>query len=204
MRLDAPNVEAKARKYGYLLAALAPVIYGVYWILHPSIWFNADPAATYFLDSLSIFAGDSYTFVDHPGTPVHLIGTFLLALTRPFFGSTEAFVNFHLSRPSVFFFLTNLFLITMNVICVVVFYKTVTSTLTRDRMLAGIALSTLYFALHTYSFPALTFWSHNSFNFPIGTLWLLWLFHELRQEEVPHRNRLLLLGLAAGMYALTQ
>jgi hypothetical protein len=204
MKRSTTEIRAKAIKFGYLIAVLPPVIYWAYWVLHPSIWFNADPAATYFLDSLTVFAGGSYKFVDHPGTPLHLIGSFLLALTRPFFGSQQAFINFHLSRPSIFFFLTNSFLITMNVICVVIFYKTVASTLGRDRMLAGIALSILYFALHRYSFPALTFWSHNSFNFPIGTLWLLWLFHELRKEEVPNRNKLLLLGLAAGIYAVTQ
>ncbi|MGE5642586.1 MAG: hypothetical protein ACM3Y8_06190, partial [Byssovorax cruenta] len=166
------RIEANAVQYGFLFAILPPAIYWIYWVLHPSIWFNADPAATYFLDSLSIFAGDTYTFVDHPGTPLHVIGSFLLALTYPFFGSQEAFINYHLSRPSIFFFLTNTFLLTMNIVCVVVFYKSVVSTLQVDRPLAGVAIASLYFALHRYSFPALTFWSHNSFNFPIGTLWL--------------------------------
>lgn len=173
-------------------------------MLNPSIWFNADPAATYFLDSLSIFVGNTYKFVDHPGTPLHLIGTFLLALTYPFFSNQEAFINFHLARPSVFFGLTNIFLLAVNLVCVIVFYKTVITTLNRDRLLAGIALAILYYGLHKYSFPSLTFWSHNSFNFPINTLWLLWFYNELRREQVPGTVKLLLLGLAAGMLAVTQ
>ena len=158
---------------GYFLIAIPLIIYWVYWTLNTSYWFNADPAAVYFLDSLSIFAGKSYVYVDHPGTPVQLIGSFLLALTYPFFGSAEAFISFYLARPGAFFLMANIFLLVVNLICAILLYRTAITTLKHDRILGGIALSLLFFTLHPYSFPSLTLWSHNPFNFPFGTLWLI-------------------------------
>ncbi|MDQ3003846.1 MAG: hypothetical protein M3R47_00460 [Chloroflexota bacterium] len=198
------QLERLREKLGLFFVVAPPLIYWIYWTLNSSYWFNADPAAVYFLDSLSVFAGYSYKFVDHPGTPVHLIGSFLLALTYPFFSSREAFINFHLGRPGVFFLMTNTFLLAMNIICILVLYKTVITTLKYDRIMAGIALALLYFLLHPYSFPSLTFWSHNSFNFPFGTLWLLWLFRELSKNEEIGRKKLMLMGFAAGILAVAQ
>ena len=193
-----------AERIGYILIAFPLIIYWVYWQLNTSYWFNADPAAVYFLDSLSIFAGKSYTYVDHPGTPVQLIGSFLLALTYPFLGSHEAFINFHLARPGAFFLMTNVFLLVMNILCVFIFYKTAVETLKQDRILGGIAIALLYFALHPYSFPSLTLWSHNSLNFPFGTLWLIWLHMVLRKgQEIP-QAKLILLGLAVGILSMAQ
>ncbi len=194
----------KMQRFGYLFVVIPPLTYWIYWTLNPSYWFNADPAVVYFVDSLSIFAGNSYQFVDHPGTPVHLIGSFLLALTYPFFSSREAFINFYLARPGAFFLMANTFLLTMNIICVIVFYKTAATTLQYHQTVAGITLALLYFALHPYSFPSLTFWSHNSFNFPFGTLWLLWLYTELRSNEEINDRKLILLGFAAGILAVAQ
>ena len=191
-------------KLGFLFIALPPLTYWMYWTLNPSYWFNADPAAVYFVDSLSIFAGQSYKFVDHPGTPVHLIGSFLLALTYPFFESPEAFINFHLARPGGFFLMVHLFLLIANLFCVFVFYKVAVRTLEQNRILGGMAVALLYFVLHPYSFPSLTFWSHNSFNFPFGTLWLLWLYSELRKDEEVRLPILLLMGLTAGILAAAQ
>ena len=188
----------------YLLIALPLIIYWVYWQLNTSYWFNFDPAAVYFLDSLSIFAGKSYAYVDHPGTPVQLVGSFLLALTYPFLGGQEAFIDFHLARPGAFFLMANLFLLGMNILCAFVFYKTAITTLNQDRILGGVAIALAYFALHPYSFSSLTLWSHNSLNFPFGTLWLLWLFSELSKDHEIARSKLLLWGLAAGVLAMAQ
>src|SRR5687767_11234988 len=198
------QLEDRVKKLGYFLVVIPPLTYWIYWTLNPSYWFNADPAAVYFVDSLSVFGGYSYKFVDHPGTPVHLIGSFLLSLTYPFFKSQKAFIIFHLARPGVFFLLTNTFLLAMNIICILVFYKMVVTTLKYDRVMAGISLALLYFLLHPYSFPSLTFWSHNSFNFPFGTLWLLWLFTELRGNEEIGWQKLMWMGFAAGILAVAQ
>ena len=191
-------------KLGFIFVAIAPVAYWLYWTLNPSYWFNADPAVVYFVDSLSILAGHSYKFVDHPGTPVHLIGSFLLALTYPFFENQEAFINFHLARPGGFFLMVHLFLLLANLLCLFVFYRIVATTLEHHRLLGGIAIALLYFLLHPYSFPSLTFWSHNSFNFPFGTLWLLWLYSELRKDRNVPPRLLILMGFAAGILAAAQ
>ena len=194
----------RAERIGYLLIAIPLIIYWVYWQLNTSYWFNFDPAAVYFLDSLSIFTRRSYAYVDHPGTPIQLIGSFLLALTYPFLGGQESFIDFHLARPGAFFLMTNFFLLGMNVICAFVLYKTAIKTLNIDRFLGGVAIALSYFAFHPYSFPSLTLWSHNSLNFPFGTLWLIWLFAELRKERDLPRFKLFLLGLAAGVLSMAQ
>jgi hypothetical protein len=194
----------KTQRIGYLLIASPLIIYWLYWQLNTSYWFNADPAAVYFLDSLSIFTGRSYAYVDHPGTPIQLIGSFFLALTYPFLGGQESFIDFHLARPGAFFLMTNMFLLAVNILSAFVFYKTATSTLKQDRILGGTAIALAYFALHPYSFPSLTLWSHNSLNFPFGTLWLIWLFVELRKDQEIPRSKLMLLGLAAGILSMAQ
>ena len=194
----------KAQQLGYLFIASPLTIYWIYWQLNTSYWFNADPAAVYFLDSLSVFAGRSYTYVDHPGTPIQLIGSFFLALTYPFLGGQDSFIDFHLARPGAFFLMTNLFLLGTNLLCAFILYNTASITLNVDGLLGGVAIALLYFALHPYSFPSLTLWSHNSLNFPFGTLWLIWLFVEVRKEQDLPTFKLIALGLAAGILSMAQ
>ena len=189
---------------GALLVPIPILSYWVYWTLHPSYWFNADPAALYFIDSLSVFIGKSYVYVDHPGTPVQVMGSLLLAMAYPFFGSKETFIQFFLTRPNVFFFMANLFLLAANILCALVFYKTVVRDLPQNRILAAVAISLLFLGLHPHSYPSLTFWSHNSLNFPFGTLLLLWLYRELHgSENIPPR-KLVLLGIASGILSVAQ
>jgi hypothetical protein len=173
-------------------------------MLNRNYWSTSDPSAWYFLDSLAIFAGKSYIYVDHPGTPVHIIGSFLLALTYPFFESREAFIRYYIAQPETFFILSNFFLLVANLLTVAVFYKTVTSSLKQDRVLAGVAVSLMYFAIHRSSFNSLIYWSHNSFNFIFGTLWLLWLYNEIQAEKALEYKRIILLGIAAGALVTTQ
>jgi hypothetical protein len=151
---------------GVVLIPTLPVIAcWLYWFLNRNYWFSTDPAAWYFLDSLAIFQGRGYVYVDHPGTPVHVLGSVLLGLTYPFFGDRQAFIRYYIAEPETFFVLANLFLFAANVFTIFIFYKTVCSTLKHDRFLAGTALSLMYFGLHPSSFDSITYWSHNSFNF---------------------------------------
>ncbi|MGE5642587.1 MAG: hypothetical protein ACM3Y8_06195 [Byssovorax cruenta] len=197
-------LQSKRDTIAALVVPLPLLGYWIYWTLHPSYWFNADPAALYLVDSLSAFIGKTYVYVDHPGTPVQVIGSVLLALAYPFFHSREAFIQFFLVRPNVFFFIANVFLLAANVFTAVVFYKTVVRDLTHNRILAALALSLLFFTLHPHSFPSLTFWSHNSLNFPFGTLLLLWLYRELRDREAIRPEKLILLGLGSGILSVAQ
>ena len=183
------------------MAAMAG--YWVYWTLHPSYWFNGDPAAYYMLDSLSVFAGGSYTYVDHPGTPIHVIGSLMLALIRPFFSNTESFIHFFINKPVAFFIMAHVFLLTAFIFTAAVFFNTAYYSLKNFRLAGAIALPLMYLVLHPQSFQALTLWSHNSLNYPLGTLWLLWLYNELRKGTTLGQNRILLLGLAGGILATT-
>jgi len=189
---------------GYVLVILPILAYYLNWAANPSYWFQSDPGTWYFLDSLSAFKGQSYTYVDHPGTPLHLIGSFLLALTYPFFNTSTEFIAFHLRRPEIFFFMAHTFLAVMNGITAIVFYHAVSTTLKHARMLAGIALSWAYFGFHIYSYHSIAFWSQNSLNFAFGTLWLLWLFLEIRKDRTLSKSKVFLLGLAAGILTVAQ
>lgn len=189
---------------GYLCVTGPIIGYWLYWTLHPSYWFNGDPAAYYMLDSLSVFIGKSYVYVDHPGTPMQIIGTLMLALTYPFFESTKAFVHFYITKPVAFFLMAHAFLLVSNIFAAGVFCNTAYSTLKRHRFIGAIALVLAYFILHPQSFQSLTLWSHNSLNFPFGTLWLVWVYRELRQEKELKSTKLMLLGFAVGTLAIAQ
>ncbi|HSJ89098.1 MAG TPA: hypothetical protein VK909_17945, partial [Anaerolineales bacterium] len=197
-------LQSRQDRIAALLVPLPLLGYWIFWTLHPSYWFNADPAALYLVDSLSAFIGKTYVYVDHPGTPVQVIGSLLLALAYPFFQSKEVFIQFFLIRPNVFFFMANVFLLAANLFTAVAFYRTVVKNLTHNRILAALALSLLFFTLHPHSYPSLTFWSHNSLNFPFGTLLLLWLYRELCGGELIRPGRLILLGIASGILSVAQ
>lgn len=205
MKTSKPNrlFEFAKQTWPYGVVTAPILAYWISWSLSPSYWFNTDPQAWYFLDSLAIFAGKTYVYVDHPGTPLQLIGSALLALTYPFFGGQQAFINYYLSRPETFFFLTNLFLLAINLLTAVLFYRIAAASLQYHRRLGAIALSLAFFAIHPHGFSTLTYWSHNSFNI-LGTLWLLWFFHELSRDSALDRRKLLLLGFSAGALSMTQ
>lgn len=171
--------------------------------MHPGYWFSTDPAAWYFLDSLAPFKGKPYLYIDHPGTPVHLIGTFLLGLAYPFFGNSQKLIAYFIAEPETFFVMANGFLLAMNLLTVFLFYQTATKTLQKDKFLTGLGLSLMYFAAHPQGFSSLVYWSHNSFNFIFGTLWLLWLYSEAQTGQIS-RQKGFLLGLSAGALVTTQ
>ena len=197
-------IASRADLAGYAIILLPLLVYWVYWMLNPSYWFNGDPAAFYMIDSLSVFSGRSYTYVDHPGTPMQVVGTAMMAATYPIFGSREALIDFYLRRPEVFFMMANILLLAANLLTVIVFYRTARKVLARNSILEAMAVSLLFFALNPYSFPSLTFWSHNSLNFAFGTLLLLWLFNELLKERDLKPLTLLLIGFVAGVLAIAQ
>jgi hypothetical protein len=191
-------------RYAVLIPMLPILASWLYWFFNRNYWFTIDPAAWYFMDSLAIFKGSSYVYVDHPGTPVHVLGSILLGLTYPFLGGREAFIRYHLANPETFFTLANVLLIAGNIATIYVFYRTISAALKQDRILAGTALSLMYFGVHPSGFDTLTYWSHNSFNFVFGTLWLLWLYQELQTGSDVRQRKIFLLGLTAGAMATTQ
>lgn len=198
------TIVSRADMAGYAIIVLPILVYWVFWMLNPSYWYNGDPAAFYMIDALSVFDGGLYTYVDHPGTPMQVVGTAMMAATYPLFGSSEALIDFYLRRPEVFFMMANLLLLTAHLVTVVIFYRIARKILGRNTVLEAAAVSLLFFTINPYSFPSLTFWSHNSLNFAFGTLLLLWLFNELLKGRDLRPGRLLLIGFAAGVLAIAQ
>jgi hypothetical protein len=63
----------------------------------------------------------------------------------------------------------------------------------------AIALALGFYALHPASFDTLSTWSHTSFNFPLGTVFLLVLLRVAWQGGLPSWRVVALLGVAAGL-----
>jgi uncharacterized membrane protein YhiD involved in acid resistance len=70
-------------------------------------------------------------------------------------------------------------------------------------MALGVGVSFFTF-LPAYAFSTLNFWSHNSFNFPVGTLLLLLLWFRLRMGRPLEAWEIALTGLAAGALTAVQ
>jgi hypothetical protein len=166
---------------------------------------NYDPSFPYFMNSLSVFKGKGYAFVDHPGTPVELIGTAILGFTYPLLGrDPNGFVLYHLQNPGLFFSLAYAFLTLSSIGCALFFYKSALISKRLGDVLTATTLALMFYTLHPWSFVTLNYWSHNSFNFPFGTLYLLILFKSIQIKGEIRLWKLVGLGLAAGILTATQ
>ena len=187
----------------YLIVLVPIFACWIFWNLYKTYWTNTDPSAWYFIDSLSIFAGGSYKFVDHPGTPVQIIGSLLLGLTFPFFGNRQEFINYHIARPEVFYYMTNLFLVIFNGLTAAFLYKISKERIKFQPILAGLAIALSYFAIHPSSLKMLTYWQHNALYFPLGTLWWALLYKKIADGKFSNKDGLVF-GIAAGVFANIQ
>ncbi len=160
---------------------------------------NYDPEFPYLMNSLGVFNGKPYAYVDHPGTPVEMIGTAIYALTYPVLGlSPEQFIFYQLQNAGLFLTLAHGFLLAASAACV--WY--VAGIGRRDAVLLPTALAVLYFVIHPLAYRSLTVWSHNSFAFAFGTLYLAVLFNALhRAAGRVSRLQLVAFGLGAGLLA---
>jgi len=160
-----------------------------------------DPEFPYFMNSLAVFKGKPYIYIEHPGIPVELLGTGLLALTYPFIqGTSDTFVMYHLSRPELFLTLVRAFLSLFGLICVFLLSRHSVRIKHWTDAFFSIAVAATFFAvLSPLTFDSLTYWSHNSFNFPFGTLLLLLLLMRLRSNQEIRWWEISLFGMGAGI-----
>src|SRR5438128_2129457 len=137
--------------YGFITAWLAPI----------SARLHYDPSLQYMLSSLSWFRGATYAYIDHPGTPLEVLGTVLLALTLPFVNSAPGgFITFHLTHPQVFLGVAQTLLVVASM--------AVAAWLTRHSIaathwtaaVASVAVAAQFFVLHPTAFDSLAVWSH--------------------------------------------
>jgi hypothetical protein len=184
------------------LCLLPLIAYFAYctWVKPISAYYaDFDPEFPYVLNSLGMFNGTPYAYVDHPGTPLEIIGTILYALTYPWLRrSGESFILYHLQNPGLFLTLAHGFLLAASAACV--WY--VAGMRRRDAILLPAALGMLFFAIHPEGFATLITWSHNSFAFAFGTLYLVILFKALRGASGNLSTpQLIGFGLGAGLLA---
>jgi len=183
-----------------------------YWIftklINPISSFYKDYEAEiiYFMNSLALFKGGSYYYLDHPGTPVEILGSLILGLLYILSGkNAEAFVQSQLLNPEPFFLIVHIFLTTLSIFCALLLYRTFLSISPKERsdLFLATALSLMYFAIHPLSFSTLTLWHHASFNFPFGTLYLIALLKLSQTErDIPFLT-IAMLGLGAGFLTAT-
>jgi hypothetical protein len=181
--------------YGLLVTVVAPISTRVFY----------DPAVQYMLASLAVFRGASYHYIDHPGTPVELLGTLGLALTYPFVsGAPEGFIAHHLAHPEQFMAMAQGFLAVTSIATCVFFIKSALVVRHWSQALAAVGLGGTFFGLHPDAFSTLAIWSHASFCFIGGTLLSSFVLLAVRQ---PHRTRwraVLALGFACGVLTSIQ
>ena len=119
------------------------------------------------MNSLAVFKGGAYTYIDHPGTPVEEIGTAILGLTYPFVADKPGgFTFFHLQNPAVFLNAAHEFLIIFNLLCVATFFLIAFRVIQWNRIIGAAALALMYFAIHSGSLSTTMIWNHNSVQFP--------------------------------------
>jgi hypothetical protein len=188
----------------FIVAAPIAAWWAEYTLITPvPLYHRYGEIVTYFIDSLAVFNGATYSYIDHPGTPVSVIGSILLALTYPFTTGFD-FTLYHLSHPLIFVTLTNIFLTLSFIISALYFYRASRLTLTRMPLMASLCISLMYFFLHTQSFDAITLWHHNSFSYPFGMPLLLFLFFMVMDDRRIENRRLLLFGFLAGAFSAVQ
>ena len=111
----------KHRSNPHILLKIMVFIFGIsmtgWWLYahffeNQPFYIQADPEMNFFMDSLNIFIGNPYAFYFHPGTPVQIIGTILVAMTYPFIrGGVDSLVQYHIQYPQVFLGMARAFLI---------------------------------------------------------------------------------------------
>jgi len=182
-----------------LCAALIFRLIYTQWILPAPFYAYYDPEMAYYFSSLAYLKGAPLVYIDHPGTPVEILGALIFLSTYPLtHWLGVSFFGYHLSHPEIFLTLARTF-ITLTSLLTLIFLA---FTFWRRRnlpnaLLAG-SLAVLYFTLHPLALNLAVAWSHNAFNFPLGTLLLILLYRAVREERQTYLREIILLGAATG------
>jgi hypothetical protein len=164
-----------------------------------------DPSTQYLLDSLGPFRGSHYLYVDHPGTPLEVVGTLvLLARLVVLGGSVDRLIADTLARPEQFFLITEVFLLVATLLVLIALARWSVPGQSRAAVVAGLFVAGLYFAAHSMSPLSLTWWTHNSFAFVGETLLGLFVLMTVRTGQAPGVRRVVMFGLCCGVLAAVQ
>ena len=146
----------RVQRTGVLLVVLLLLGYWLYtqFIQPLPFYFRYDPELPYFMSSLSVFKGHPYVFVDHPGTPVEVLGTLILALTYPFTGgNSEQFVIYHLQNPMLFLVMGRSLLTFAGILSVVLVARYAIRVGDWKDAVLSLAIAVSYFAIHPQMNP---------------------------------------------------
>lgn len=189
-------------KIGLAVLLLSIIAFWLYVNFGDPITFNMnyDPEYPYFLNSLLPFKRQPYRYIDHPGTPVELLGTGFLTLTYPIPElNNETFVSYHLAHPGIFLRIMRAFLLLASVVGVYLFASRIFEIKDwKDVSFSLVVAISFYVFPGTNGFMTLINWSHNSFAFPFGTTLLLLLLVRMREKGRLPAGELIAFGMAAG------
>jgi hypothetical protein len=190
--------------FAFMLAVLSAslLIRFVYtqWIRPAPFYVYYDPEMAYYFSSLSYLQGAPLVYIDHPGTPVEILGALIFLSTYPvtrWLGLP--FVDFNISQPEIFLSIAHA-LITLACISTLVFLAlTFWRGQARSNALLASSLAVMYFTIHPLALNLAVSWSHNAFNFPLGTLVLIFLYRAVQEERPIPLREIILMGIATGL-----
>jgi hypothetical protein len=202
----------KFRKWHRLIAAVILVLLAAYfvytqWIeVIPYYAVKYDPEMQYFLNSLAFFKGVSYAYIDHPGTPLEVIGSLLLAFTRPLTrGQDVFFIPYHLQNPQFVLTLLHSLLTLFSLLTVGLLMMKAWPIKGWGSLIASLGIGVTYFAVFSpLTFQTLDWWTHNGFNLPFGTLLMLGVLLRLRRSEPLQALEILFVSMLSGLLVTVQ
>lgn len=165
-----------------------------------------DPEMPYFMNSLAILKSQPYGYVDHPGTPVEVIGTGILFIIKSAMKlPSNEFVPWMIAHPEVFLRWARGFLAAGSALGIALMVLIGQPVRRWKDLVVAASAAALFFAAHSpYALDTVAYWSHNSFAFPAATLILFLLWVRLLRAEAVHLWELILWGTLAGMLTAVQ
>ena len=170
------------------------------WFYHLPFYIDYDPEMAYFFSSLSFLNGTPIAYIDHPGTPVQMLGGLLFWLTAPFLRlGGEDLVRYHTQNPALFLGMahTTILLLNLGAVAVVgsIFFK---GRGVSGHLLAA-ALTALFFIANPMDIYLSSVFTHNAFNFFGGSLLLALVYRVVRRGGTPRLRDVALYSFAAGV-----
>lgn len=189
-----------------LLILVGYILYTQWLLPIPSYSVKYDPEMQYLLNSLALFKGVPYNYIDHPGTPLEVIGTLLLAITRPLTRSRGAlFIPYHLTHPELFLTMTHLILSAFSLFTTAFIMAKGLPVRDWKSLLGSIGVGLTYFAVFSpLNFGMLDWWTHNAFNLSFGTLLFFFIVLRMRRDDTPGELEMFFFGILAGCLIAVQ
>jgi hypothetical protein len=164
-----------------------------------------DPETVYMISSLGVFKGQPYVYIDHPGTPLEVLGSLFFLLSYPVAAAShDSFIMYQLQHPELFLAIAHGFLTLSCIMCSALLVRYAIPLRSWPDVAMSLTLPALFFTASPEGFSALQLWSHNSFSFPFGTLLLLWLLVLVREKREITGKVAVATGIAGGVLTACQ